>query len=313
MTATSTDTYDLIGIREDLADIIYNVDPSDTPFLSMAPKTKATQTLHEWQTDTFAAVADNKAIEGADAAFAPAAATVRVGNNTQISDKTAIISGTMEAVNKAGRAREMNYQMLKRGVEIKRDMENALVGLNNAKAVGSSTVARELGGYTSWLATNDSFGTGGVSPTGDGTNARTDGTQRAFTEALLDDVIDLIWEAGGKPDVIMLGSHNKRVANAFLGRATTTDHNVAARSIINAADVYKSDYGDLKIIPNRFSRARDCLVYQKDKWAIAFLRNMVTKPIAATGDAEKRQVLVEYTLESRNEKASGLIADLTTA
>ncbi len=313
MSSTSTDTYDQIGIREDLSNVIYNVDPSDTPFLSMAPKGKAKQTFHEWQTDTYAAVADNKAVEGADATFTAAAATVRVGNYTQIGQKTAMISGTLEATDRAGRDREMNYQMLKRGVELKRDMENALVGLNNARAVGSASVARETASMQSWIATNDSVGSGGSSPTGDGTDARTDGTQRAFTEALLEAAVDLIWNSGGNPDTIMVGSFNKRAINAFLGRATTTDHNVAAKSIISAADVYKSDYGDLKIIPNRFSRSRDALIYQKDKFAVAFLRNMITKPIAPTGDAEKRQVIVEYTLESRNEKSSGGVFDLTTA
>ena len=313
MTATSTDTYDQVGIREDLSDVIYNVDPTETPFLSMAPKTTATQTYHEWQTDGYDAVSDNKAIEGADASFSPANATTRVGNYTQIGQKTAMISGTLEATNRAGRDREMNYQMLKRGVELKRDMENALVGLNNAQAAGNATTARELGSYQSYCATNDSFGGTGASPTGDGTNARTDGTQRAFTEALLENVVDLCWNSGGNPDTILVGSFNKRAINGFTGRASSTDHNVAAKSIISAADVYKSDYGDLKIIPDRYVRARDALVYQKDKWAVAFLRNMRTKPIAATGDAEKRQVIVEYTLEARNEKSSGGVFDLTTS
>jgi len=313
MTATSTDTYDQRGIREDLSNVIYNVDPSDTPFLSMAPKAKAKQTFHEWQTDEYAAVADNQAIEGADATFTPSTGTTRVGNYTQISQKTAMISGTLESTDRAGRDREMNYQMLKRGVELKRDMEHSLVGVNNARAVGSATTPRELGSVQSWLATNGSVGGTGAAPAGDGTDARTDGTQRPLTETLLETVIDQIWASGGNPDTIMVGAFNKRAINGFLGRATTTDHNVAARTIFSAADVYKSDYGDLKIIPNRYVRARDALVYQKDKFAVAFLRNMVTKPIASTGDAEKRQVLVEYTLESRNEKASGIIADLTTA
>jgi len=313
MSTTSTDTYDQIGIREDLSNVIYNVDPQDTPFLSMAPRGNAKQTFHEWQTDTYAAVSDNKAIEGADATFAAAAPTVRVGNRTQIGQKTAMISGTLEATDRAGRDREMNFQMLKRGVELKRDMENALVGLNNAAVTGDTTTARELASYQSWVATNDIFGSGGVSPTGDGTDARTDGTQAAFTESMLEDAVDLIWNAGGNADTMMVGSFNKRAINAFVGRSTTTDHNVAARSIISAADVYKSDYGDLKIIPNRFSRARDCLIYEKDKWAIAFLRNMLTRSIAPTGDAEKRQVVVEYTLEARNEKSSGGVFDLTTS
>lgn len=313
MATDSTDTYDQVGIREDLVDIIYNVDPTDTPFLSNAPKNSAKQTLHEWQTDTLAAVADNKAVEGADATFAPATATVRLGNQTQIGEKTAMISGTLEATNRAGRDREMTYQMVKRGKELKRDMENALVGLNNARAAGSATVARETASVQAFIATNDDFGVGGASPTGDGTDARTDGTQRAFAEADLETVIDLIWNAGGKPDILMVGSFNKRAMNAFVGISTSTFHDAADKSIIAATDVYVTDYGDIALVPNRFSRSRDCLVYQKDMWAVSFLRNMNTKDIATTGDAMKKQIIVEYTLEARNEKSSGGVFDLNTA
>lgn len=313
MTATSTDTYDQVGIREDLVDAIYNIDPTETPFLSMAPRVNVKNTLHEWQTDSLDAAADNTAIEGADASFSPASATTRLNNRTQIADKTVMISGTLEATDRAGRDREMTYQTLKRGQELKRDMETTLVGTNKAKVTGSATVARELASVEAWMATNTSRGATGADPTGDGTDAATDGTQRAFTEGLLETVIDSIWEAGGKPDTILVGSFNKRAMNAFVGRATATDHPAKEKSIISAMDVYVSDYGNLKVVPDRFSRARTAFVLQRDKWAVGFLRNMQTKDIARTGDAEKKQLLVEYTLEARNEAASGVVADLTTA
>lgn len=313
MTASSTDTYDQVGIREDLIDAIYNVDPIETPFLSMAPKVKVKNTLHEWQTDTLDSAADSFAVEGADATFAPADPTVRLNNRTQIMTKTAMISGTLEATDRAGRDREMTYQMLKRGQELKRDMEVALVGTNKPKAVGNATTARQLASFETWLKTNTNRAGNGADPTGDGTDDADDGTQRAFTEAMLEDVIDKIWNSGGKPDTILVGSFNKRKMNAFVGRATATEHPAKDKSIISAMDVYVSDYGDLKVVPDRFSRARSALVYQKDKWAVGYLRNMFTKDIAATGDAEKKQILVEYTLVARNEKSSGVVADLTTA
>jgi len=313
MATTSTDTYDQVGIREDLINSIYNVDPTEVPFLSMAPKVKASNTLHEWQTDTFAAASDNKAVEGADATFTPAAATVRLTNYTQIAQKTAQISKTLEATDRAGRDKEMNYQMLKRGIEIKRDMETTLVGTNKAKAAGNATTARDIASILSWITTNTSIGGSGANPTGDGTDARTDGTQRAFTEGLLETVIDACWNAGGKPDTVMVGSFNKRAMNAFVGRSTSTDHPAESRSIISAMDVYVSDYGNLKVVPNRFSRARDALVYQRSMWAVAFLRNMSPNEIAPTGDSDKKQIVTEYTLEARNEKSSGLVADLTTS
>ena len=317
MTATSTDTYDQVGIREDLVNAIYNVDPVETPFLTMAPKAKAKGTLHEWQTDTYDAATDNKAIEGADATFAAANPTVRLTNITQIATKTAQISGTLEATDLAGRGREMNYQMLKQGKVIKTDMETTLVGTNKAKVVGNSTTARETASILAWIATNTSVGATGTDPSPiDGTDPRNDGTQRAFTEGLLETVIDSIWNSGGNPDTILLGSFNKRAMNAFVGRAASVasvDTPAAAKTIISSVDIYESDYNKLKIVPDRFSRARDVIVYQKSMWAVAFLRNMQPLDIARIGDAERKQIITEYTLEARNEKSSGLVADLTTS
>ena len=316
MATTSTDTYDMVGIREDLSNIIYNVDKTQTPFLSMAPKTTAKNTYHEWQTDSYAAVADNKAVEGADATFTAAASTTRLGNYTQIGTKQVAISGTHSKSNTAGRANEMNYQIMKAGIELKHDMENALVGLNNAQVAGNATTARELGSILSYIATNDILGVAGspASPTGDGTDARTDGTQRTFTEAILESCIDLIFAStGGSADCIMMGSWTKRLMNAFLGHATTTDHQATANSIINAVDLYKSDFGTMKIFPNTYSRGRDVLVYQKDMWAVAFYRQMKVGDIAKIGDADRKQIVVEYTLEARNEASSGLVADLSTS
>jgi len=311
------DAYDSVGNREDLSDLIFNISPTDTPFLSACGKTKAANTYHEWQTDALAAVSDNKEVEGDDAAGDAVSATTRLGNYTQISSKTTVLSGTLEAVNRAGRKREMAYQLAKRGKELKRDMENALVGLNNAKAAGNASTARELASVQSWIATNTSKSSGataGVDPTGDGTDARTDGTQRALTEAMLTDVIDAIWTAGGTPDVMYCGTHVKGVINGFTGRASTNYQLVNdGKSIQNAVDVYISDYGNIKVVPNRFSRARDLLILQSDMWKIATLRPMQTKELARTGDSEKRQMLIEYTLEACNEAANGIVADLATS
>ena len=315
----NTNTYDLKGIREDLVNVIYNVDPHLTPFLSNAPKAKATSTTHEWQTDTYAAAADNKELEGADATFAAAAATVRLSNHTQISELTAAVAKSVEATDRAGRDGEMNYQVLKRGVELKRNMETTLVNTRKSKAVGSNSVARETSSYQALVEKNVSreatatanSTTGGFA---DGVTAGVDGIARAFTEGLLETVIDSIFTASGEmADTIMVGAFNKRAMNAFTGRATTTDHRAGEMSIVSAADLYKSDYGDLKIMPNAFSSTSDALVYKKDKWAVAFLRNMKTNEIAPTGDAEKRQVIVEFCMEARNEFSSGIVADLTAA
>lgn len=307
------ETYDAKGIREDLTDVIYNISPTDTPFMTGAAKSKATNTLHEWQTDSLtAATTANAQLEGDDlTTFTTQAATTRLGNVCQISRKDVIVSGTVDVVNKAGRKSEVAYQTAKRMKELKRDMETILTA-NQAKTTGGATTARTLAGLGAWVYSNDDLGGSGVSPTGDGTDTRTDGTQRAYTEALLKNVIQLCWTAGGDPDTIMVGAFNKQAQSGFAGNATRII-DAEDKRLVAAYDVYESDFGTLKVVPNRFSRSRDGWVLQMDKWAVAYLRPVRLVDLAKTGDAEKKMILAEYTLESRNQAASGLVADLTTS
>jgi len=314
--AQPTNTYatnDMVGIREDLSDIIYDVSPVETPFLNSVARVDASNTLHEWQVDSLATAANNAVIEGDDATTDASSSTTRRGNNTQISDKVARVTGTARAVNTAGRADEMDYQMLKRGRELKRDMETVLLS-NKAKVAGDDTTAKELAGVPSWIFTNTDAASDGSEPTGDGTDARSDGTQRAFTEDQLKAVLKQCFDEGGYPDVLMTGSFNRQIASTFSSGRTNMQK--AEDSVLHATfDVYDSDYGELRIIPDRFQRARDALVLELDKWAVAFLpgRNMVTFELAKTGDTDRKQILSEYTLEARNEKSSGIVADLTTS
>lgn len=304
-------TYDSVGEREDLADVIYNVSPSETPLLSMVERGKATAVYHEWQTDTLAAAdTDNAVIEGEDAVTVAAVATARVGNYCQISDKVASVTGTQQVVNKAGRGDELDYQLIKMGKELKIDMESIAFGMNQASNAGAAATARRSGSILSWIATNDSHV--GTSPTGNGTNTRTDGTQRAYTEALLKAAQQLIWASGGNPDVIALGGFNKQVMSSFVGRGTPTE-DAKSKKIVATVDFYEGDFGQQKVVASRNIRTRDCLILQKDMWEIAFLRNMKTYPLAKTGDSESKQIISEWTLVSRNEKASGAVLDLTTS
>ena len=305
------DTYDSIGEREDLSDVIYNISPTDTPFLSSAAKTKSTAVLHEWQTDALAAAStSNAVIEGDEATLDAVTATTRLSNSCQIMDKTVVITGTQEAVDKAGRASEIAYQIAKKAKELKRDME-AQITTNNAEVTGSATAAREMGSLGAWVATNDVMGTSGTSGSV-GNTARTDGTQRAFTEDLLKSVIKSVWNEGGDPTMIMVGPFNKQKLSGFTGNSTRFDAGADA-TLYTSVDVYASDFGQLQVVPNRFSRDRDCYVLDMNYWGIAFLRDFSMHELSKTGDSEKRQLLVEATLESRNEAASGLVADLTTS
>ena len=305
------DTYDSIGEREDLSDVIYNISPTDTPFLSSAAKVKASAVLHEWQTDSLAAAStSNAVIEGDEATLDSTSATTRLSNSCQIMDKTVVITGTQEAVDKAGRASELAYQIAKKAKELKRDME-AQITTNNAEVTGSATAAREMGSLGAWVATNDVMGTSGTSGSV-GNTARTDGTQRAFTEDLLKSVIKSVWNEGGDPTMIMVGPFNKQKLSGFTGNSTRFDAGADA-TLYTSVDVYASDFGQLQVVPNRFSRDRDAYVLDMDYWGVAFLRDFSMHELSKTGDSEKRQLLVEATLESRNEAASGLVADLTTS
>ena len=322
MSTVSTDTYDQVGIREDLSDSIWDISPEEVPFSSNCSRVSVDNTFFEWQTDSLAAVSAATAVEGADATFAVAAPTVRLGNYTEIISKTAITSGTLEATDRAGRAKEMAYQVIKRGKEIKRDFEHHLVGLNQEFAVGSDSVARQTASYQTWVKSNDTGtpgaspanrGTGGAAATTIGAAAATDGTQRALTEAMLGAVIDAVWSAGGTPNIIMANSFNKRAISQFTGNASDTQLPRQGKKVINAVTLYESDYGVMSVVANRFVRARDVLVYDSSFWKIGELRGMKNSEIAKTGDAEKRQVLMEAGLCASNEGSSGIIADLTTA
>ena len=310
-------TYAAVGMREDLSDVIYNISPTDTPFMSSIGKTKATAVYHEWQTDSLAAAATNAAVEGADATEATLTATTRVGNRTQISQKTVGITGTLEAVDKAGRKSEKAYQLAKASSEIKRDMEFALLN-NTVQSNGSAgSTARVLGGLQTWLATNGDFGTSG-SAGATGTTARTNGTNRTFEESLLKTVVKEVFESGGSPKVLMVTPAHKQTVSAFAGIAAQRymAPSDAPTTIIGAADVYLSDFGSMSVVPNRFmlsgnSANEVAFVLDPEYAAVAYLRPFFTNDLANTGDSAKTQLLVEYTLEVKNEAAHGIIADLS--
>lgn len=309
-----------IGNREDLANIIYEISPMDTPFLSEASKGTASAVFHEWQTDALDPAAANRQIEGDDATANTFSASTRVGNYCQISRKVVSVSGTQRAVDSAGRADEYAYQLAKRGREIKRDMEFALTR-NQASSAGGAGTARSLASLESWLATNKT--TAGVSASGATTPGFSSGTVAAptdastagsFVKADLDNVIELCWTEGGDPKVIMVGPHNRTQVSGFSGISTLqTDANATGDvTLMGAVDFYKSNFGTLKVVPNRFQRDRTVFVLDMEYLGVAMLRDMETEPLAKTGDSDKSQLLAEYTLVVKNEKASGKITDCTT-
>ena len=313
-------TYTAIGQREDLSNTIYNIAPTETPVVSSIGKTKATATYHEWQTDDLAAASAAGLIEGADASGASDTPTTRVGNRTQIQGKTVHISGTLDAVDKAGRKTETAYQLAKAGQELKRDMEKTILGNVAASNGTAGSAARLLGSIQSWLGTNFVTMTDGVAPVNaNGTAARTEGaTASAFTEDKLKDVVKSCFENGGNPTLLVVPPTQKQVVSTFAGIAAQRYEAPAAKAttIIGAADVYLSDFGTLSVVPDRFMTAdtspaaEQALVLDPSMASIATLRPFQSNLLAKSGDSEKHQMLVEYTLQVSNEKAHGIVADL---
>ena len=292
-----------IGNREDLTDAIYRISPTQTPVLNMASKTKATNTLHEWQTQELAAAAANAQVEGDNASAKTVTPTVRLNNRTQISTKTVIVSGTQQAMNPAGRKDELAYQLALASAEIKRDME---LGLTQNDVLATSP--RSSRGLRGWVVDNVN-NNGGTLASYTANTGYTPGTQRAFTEAQVKDVLQKTYTAGGEPDMIMMAPAAKQTFSGFTGNATRFDKSEDAK-LYASVDYYVSDFGTIEAVPNRFMATRDVFILQSDKLAVAYMRPFQTKELAPTGDAEKRELIVEWTLECRAPKAHGAIYDI---
>lgn len=305
-------TADAVGNREDLTDTIDIISPTDTPFFSLCKKGSAEAVLHEWQKDSLAAASStNFQLEGDAETASAATATTRLSNTCFIARKVYSVTNTQETVKKAGRRSEMAHQRYKATLELKRDIESILLS-NNAEVTTDSP--REAGTMGAWLETNTDFGSGGADGTV-GNTARTDASAanlRAFTEAQLKTVLAAIWESGGDPDIIMVGSFNKQAMSGFTGNATR-QVDAKDEKLYAAIQVYRSDFGDLEVTPNRFQRSREALILQKNKWEWDSLRPFHMETLAVTGDARVEVVRVEGTLASLNEAASGGVFDLTTS
>ena len=311
-------TFDAKGIREDLSNIITNIAPDETPYMSNIGRESISNSLFEFQTDTLAAAAANKQLEGDDvASFDAVVATVRMQNYAQISRKTIILSATEEVVNKAGRRSELAYQIAKRGSELKRDQEFTM--LNGAvAAAGSTSVARGTASLGAFIKTNVDMQTNGVNPsyTTLPTSARTDGNVRAFTETILKNVIQQVWASGGTPKILMVGPVNKQRVSGFAGIASSRfniDGGARPATIVGAADVYVSDFGNVQVVPNRLQRERDAWVLDPEYAKMTTLRPYQQIELAKTGDADKRMLIVEWGHKVTAENAHGLAADLTTS
>jgi hypothetical protein len=311
--ATHT-TQTAVGEREDLADVIYRIDPDETPIFSALKKETSNGIFTEWQVQELAsASATNYVNEGANATFATPTATARFGNYHQISVKDVAVSGTLEAVDKAGRDREMAYQRVLKSLELRRDIE---------KSIGDTDVARDgsdprkSASLTCWM-TNGSVGAGGSFATGDGTDTITGGTDRALTLALIEDGMQDAWEDGGSPKMLVASATNRANFSdlSATGNLVSNDVNMTAAkatTYVGSTSVYLTDFGTLDVSPSRFISNDRMFLIDPDFASLCTLqgRNFAEKDIAATGDAEKMQLITEWSLKVQAPKAHAVVYDL---
>jgi len=317
--ALPTNTYtsfDAAGNREDLSDIIYDVSPVETPFASRISRGKATATTHEWQTDALDAATTQAYLEGDDATADAGVATTRLNNKTHIFRKVISVSGTQRAVNSAGRSDEYEYQLVKRGRELKRNIEKALLGTQNKDNPTATATARVLGGVATWLGTNLHKMTSTGTTPGGGTGYVAGTGVTITTATQLEDpvatVIAQCWNSGGDPGVIMCDSSGKKFLSKLSGIATLYK-DVPGKSqgtIVQGADVLVSNFGEHMVVPNRFMPSTQIYFLDMEYWAIAELRGMSTVPLAKTGDSDRAMLITELTLEAKSPASSGKIGEL---
>lgn len=334
MAGTNFDRFDLAGsgdnVREDLTDVIYNISPTEVPFQANSGRGSMKNTLHEWQIDELAAVdTGNAAIDGADFGTDASDESQRIGVFAQISIKYLAVSRRANIVNKAGRKSELAYQIAKKGKELRRDVE-AIATLNQATLQGNSTTASLSAGLGAWIKTNSFRGALGADPAlsnttfGEPTTAATDGTPTALTEVNLLEQLRDAYIAGGNPNMFMVGPTVKQRFSNYMftdpARIATQyqdqgPNNKGGVSVIGAVDVYVSDFTVIDIVPNRFQRERDGWILDTEYWQISYLDGYKTETIAKIGDAERRHILVDWGVVSKNEAASAVVADIdeTTA
>ena len=306
--SNSFTTYDATSDREDLSNVIYNIDPTATPFMSAIGTKNISNVVFDWQTENLPTPSGTGQLEGFELSRAASTSTTRESNVAQISSRDATVSGSQDASDPAGKKQELAHQMALMSKALKRDMEVALCQ-NTAKASGNNTTARQTRSFEAWISSNVSRGTNGAN--GTSSAAATDGTQRTLTEALLKGVLQTMFTNGAEPKMAIAGPVNKGVISGFTGRSSARQ-NIDAQTVEASVSVYSSDFGELKIIPSNRSRDRSLLLVDPEYAKVSYLRNFQTMDIAKIGDADTRLVLAEYGLEMSNEAAHGIVADLST-
>lgn len=303
-----------VGEREQLADVIYRIDPDETPIFSALKKETSNGIFAEFQVQELAAAsATNYVNEGADASITAPVATSRLGNYHQISQKAVAVSKTLDAVEKAGRDREVAYQKVLKSLELRRDIEKAIGDTDVAR---SGSDPRKSASLSCWI-TNGSVGASGAFATGDGTDTVTGGTDRALTLALIEDGMQDAWEDGGNPKLMVASATNRANFSdlSASGNLVSNDVNMTAAkevTYVGSTSVFLTDFGTLEVAPSRFLSNDRVFLIDPDFAALSTLngRNFAENSLAMNGDSERFQLVTEWSLLVKAPKAHAMILDL---
>ena len=314
-------SYSATGNREDLSSVIYNIDPFDTPFINAVGRRTVKNRIFDWQTESLPNVdTSNAQLEGFELSRSTATATVRVGNTTQISSRDATVAGSQESADAAGKRSEMAHQMALVSKALKRDMESIAVS-NQARTAGNDTTARKTRAFEHWVQTNVGAGGTSYANAASETAALTDGsTSVALTETIFNDILQTAYTNGAEPTTVLVRPIIKRKISSFTGRSGSQIP-VSKAEAVNTVDIYRSDFGDVKILPSRWLRSRTisskevsaALFIDPEYAAISYYRPFQTVDIAKIGDAETKMVLAEWGLEVGNEKAHAKLQDIASS
>jgi len=301
-------TYDTVGIKEDVSDIISRITPTKTPFQTLIGKNSTKNRFFQWMEDSLRAVQTNAKVEGFTAADATLTPPTLRSNYTQIMEKTVKVSGTEDAVDQYGRAKETAYQLSKAAEELKRDKEYAYVGLAQTATAGdSSTTARLTASAASQVtvATNRYF-TGAATPLGG-----TTGTAAALTETALLATGQAVYNQGAEPNILMIKPADSLILAGFTGASGRMRDFGDTTKMVNVINLYVSPFGEYKVVLNRFQRTQDAWLLDPDMWEDVTLRSWTREPLAKTGDNSLNMMLGEFGLKHKNYAGDGLITNLT--
>lgn len=295
-------TYDQVGIKEDVSDVISNISPTATPFQSLVKTERVSNTVFQWQEDELASVAfENAKVEGFTATDDTLSSTTMRQNYTQIMAKVINISATSDAVSTYGRAKETAYQLAKKSAELKREFEFHLVGKAQDADGGNSSTARTFANAFGADVDSDDVIDASVTVDANG----------ALTEQDILDVNQDLYEAGAEASYIMVKPADSLIVAGFAAASGRTRDFGATKGIVNAVDLYVSPFGEQKVIINRFIKATEALVFDPKMWSIAVLRPWTREMLAKAGDSERHLIVGEYSLKHKNYKGTGRITGLT--